>query len=265
MEGDTEIAVRLSDAVIAAGDALLARYSPDSRPSDRADIGARIHANDEISMAILQPRLAALRPAAQFLSELETGAPGAGEFWIVDPVEGAINHIHGMPDWCISATLVRDNRPVATALHLPVFGATYSAVRGAGAFQNGRRLRVSHKPRLDGAMVGTGQAMPGESAAVLRRLGLSLIEMLGAALTVRVSVPATLQLIQVAAGRMDGFWQFSGVLSGLAAGALLIEEAGGVVTDLGGNRWQAGSPHFLAAPPQLAGAMRGVLHPLLSA
>lgn len=112
-------------------------------------------------------------------------------------------------------------------------------------------------------MVGTGQAAPGESAEVLARIADSVGAMLGQALTVRVSVPATLQLIQVAAGRMEGFWQFSPVLSGLVSGALLVREAGGQVTDLTGADWGADwgpeAQGLLAAPPQLTGPMVAVL------
>jgi hypothetical protein len=102
-----------------------------------------------------------------------------------------------------------------------------------------------------GAMVGTGQARPGESVETHELLGASITAMLGSALTVRASVPATLQLVQVASGRMEAFWQFSQVRSGLLAGALLVAEAGGTVTDAAGRPWTLNSPHFLAA----AGAM----------
>jgi myo-inositol-1(or 4)-monophosphatase len=94
---------------------------------------------------------------------------------------------------------------------------------------------------------------------VLARIAASVGAMLGHALTVRVSVPATLQLIQVAAGRMEGFWQFSPVLSGLVSGALLVREAGGQVTDLTGTEWGPEAQGLLAAPPQLTGPMVAVL------
>ncbi|MEK8174029.1 hypothetical protein NKH77_48965 [Streptomyces sp. M19] len=95
------------------------------------------------------------------------------------------------------------------------------------AFLNGARLRPSVKTDLAAALVGTGQAKPGEDAETHRRVGRSVTAMLDSALVTRVSVPATLQLVQVAAGRMDLFWQYSDVRSGLLAGALLVAEAGG--------------------------------------
>lgn len=183
---------------------------------------------------------------------------------MTDPVEGNVHHIHGMPDWGVTATLVRDNVTVLTAVYLPLAGGgtsgtLYTAVRGGGAFQDGARLRPSVKPALDGALVGTGQARPGEDSATFQRIGRSVTAMLNSALVVRVSVPATLQLVEVAAGRMDAFWQFSRVRSGLLAGALLVAEAGGRVTDTRGRPWTPSSDDFLAAAPALHAAAVDVL------
>jgi myo-inositol-1(or 4)-monophosphatase len=170
------------------------------------------------------------------------------------PVEGNINHIHGMTDWGVTATLVRDNVSVLTAVHLPLIGNTYTAVRGGGAYLDRVRLHPSKKTDLGAALVGTGQAMPGEDSETHRRIGQSVTAMLGATLVVRVSVPATLQLIHVAAGRMDVFWQYSQVRSGLLAGALLVDEAGGTVTDTHGCAWSLESEDFLATAPGLHSA-----------
>ncbi|WP_346893803.1 inositol monophosphatase [uncultured Roseibium sp.] len=252
------------DAVIAAANAIKARFSIDTRPTDRADINARIEANDAVSMRILREHLAKVRPEARVVEdELATGLLPLGEWWIVDPVEGAINQIHGMTDWCISATLIRDNRPVVTAVHFPLTGDTYSASRGAGSWQNDVPLNVSAKTEIKAAMVGTGQAKPGESRKTYEQIGASVTRMMQTALTVRVSVPATVQLVQVAAGRMDAFWQFSDVLSGIVSGALLVEEAGGVITDANGAPWSFESEHFVATTPALSRAVTTALSPLV--
>ncbi len=133
-------------------------------------------------------------------------------------------------------------------------GETYTAIRGGGAFVNGAALQVSRKTELGAAILGTGQARPGEDAETHARIGRSVTAMLGAALLVRMSAPATLELVEVAAGRMDGFWQHSQVRSGLAAGALLVQEAGGAVTDTHGQPWTFASEDFLAAAPGVHGA-----------
>ena len=164
-----------------------------------------------------------------------------------------------MTDWGVAATLVRDNLPVLTTVHLPMSGDTYTAVRGGGAYLNGARLRPSAKTDLGAALVGTGQATPGEDGETYRRIGQSVTAMLGGALLVRVSVPATLPLLDVAAGRTDVFWQYSRVRSGLVAGALLVGEAGGMVTDIRGRPWSLESDDFMATAPGLHAAAVDVL------
>ena len=253
-------------AVQAAGAQLRAEFSPDTRPSNLTEVIAAIHANDATSLKLLREPLLAARPGAGWAEdELESGPLPAGEWWVTDPVEGNINHLHGMTDWGVTATLVRDNQPVLTVVHLPLTGIpgdTYTAVAGAGAHLNGNRLRPSAKTELNAALVGTGQAKPGEDDETYHRIGASVTAMLKNSLVLRVSVPATLQLIQVAAGRTDVFWQYSEVRSGLLAGALLVTEAGGTISDTQGNPWTLASQDFLATAPALHSAAVAVLSDL---
>ncbi|HTN87466.1 MAG TPA: inositol monophosphatase family protein [Sorangium sp.] len=244
-------------ALSAAGERLVRRFSTEPRLRSREEVFAALGANDAVSLEAIREPLSRARPGARWVEdELERGPLPPGEWWVTDTVEGNINHVHGMPDWCVTATLARDNEPVLTAVHLPLSGETYTALKGGGAHLGTKRLQASTKTQLDAAFVGTGQAMPGEDEETYRRIGLSVTAMLGSALVLRVSVPATLQLVQVAAGRMDVFWQYSQILSGLLAGALLVTEAGGAVTDTRGNRWSLTSDDFLAAAPRLhAGAV----------
>ncbi|WP_084264455.1 inositol monophosphatase family protein [Actinomadura macra] len=252
LDDDRPLMAEVAAVVRAAGRRMIDRFTSTPRLTDRDEVVTAIHANDDASLEILRPGLDRLRPDAGWVDdELEGGALPDGEWWVTDPVEGNINHVHGMSDWGVTATLVRDNIPVVTVVHLPLTGDTYTAVQGGGAFQNETRLSHSQKKALDGALVGTGQAKPGESPEAFRRIGASATAMLREAMVIRVSVPATLQLIQVAAGRMDAFWQFSQVRSGLLAGALLVVEAGGVVTDTRGGPWSLASDDFLATTPML--------------
>lgn len=181
--------------------------------------------------------------------ELAGGALPSGEWWVVDPAEGNVNHLHGLPDWGVTATLVRDNQPVLTAVHLPLTGETYTALAGGGAHLDGRPLRVSETTDLGLSLVATSQARPDEDQAVTRRIGSSITAMLGDALVVRTSVPATLHLLNVAAGRIDAFWQFAGARADLLPGALLVTEAGGRISDAEGRPWTPASESLLAAAP----------------
>jgi myo-inositol-1(or 4)-monophosphatase len=235
-------------AVKAAAQHIQARFSTASRPASREELAAALEANDAASLAILKPVLQEARPGATWIEdEEEGGALPAGECWVTDPVEGNINHIHGMNDWGVTVTLVRDNRPVLTVVYTPLDGNLYTAVRGAGAQLNSVPLRTSLKTDLSAALVATGQAKPGEGSEIYRRIGQSVTAMLERALLVRVSVPVTFLLMEIAAGRMDAFWQYGQVRVGLLPGALLVEEAGGTVTDIHGRPWTTESATFLAA------------------
>lgn len=260
---DSTLLSEVTAAVEAAGVTLRDRYTPQARGVSLDEVVDEIHANDDAVLDVLREPLLRARQGSQWAEdELAGGALPPGEWWVVDPAEGNINHVHGMDDWAVTATLVRDNQPVLTVVHLPLTGDTYAAVAGGGSRLNGQRLKVSAKTDLGAALIGTGQAKPGEDERTFRRIGDSVTAMLINGLVVRVSVPATMQLIHVAAGRMDAFWQFSDVRSGLVAGALLVSEAGGTVTDLAGEPWNTGSRDFLAAAPGLRAAALKVLSPI---
>ncbi|MGW3106260.1 inositol monophosphatase family protein [Streptomyces sp. NPDC001100] len=206
--------------------------------------------NDDAVLDVLRPRLTVLRPGAGWVEEELAGGPlPAGEWWVVDPAEGNVNHLHGLPEWAVTATLVRDNLPVLTVVHLPLTGETYTALAGAGAHLDGRPLHVSDTVDLGLGIVATSQARPDEDEKVVRRVGSSITEMLLDALVVRSAVPATLHLLNVAAGRIDAFWQFAGARADLLPGALLVTEAGGRITDVEGRPWTPASESFLAAAP----------------
>jgi myo-inositol-1(or 4)-monophosphatase len=251
----------MTAAVTAAGTVLLDRFSTENRVEDLGALLAAIDGNDEASIAVLRPALEHLRPEVRWDDDEEGhGTLGAGEWWVADAAEGNVNHIHGAANWGVTATLVRDDVPVVTAVFLPALGQTFTAVRGGGAFLNGSPITVSAKSDLTAALVGTGQARPGEAPEVRRQMSASIARMLDAALLVSATVPATLQLVQVAAGHTDAFWQYGQVRSGLVAGALLVQEAHGVVIDTAGTPWTLSSSDFIATTtglaPSIAAALR---------
>ncbi|WP_435176670.1 inositol monophosphatase family protein [Actinacidiphila sp. bgisy145] len=247
---DTDLLARTADAVRAAGSVLRERFGDVAAPRTREELMGVLAANDDAALAVLRPRLTRLRPDAGWVeNELDGGALPSGEWWVVDPAEGNVNHLHALPEWAVTATLVRDNRPVLTAVHQPLTGRTYTALAGAGAHLDGRPLHVSPTADLGLSLVATSQARPDEDEKVVRRIGSSITAMLLDALVVRVAVPATLHLLDVAAGRLDAFWQFAGARADLLPGALLVTEAGGRITDAEGRPWTPQSASFLAAAP----------------
>ncbi|MDQ0835757.1 myo-inositol-1(or 4)-monophosphatase [Streptomyces achromogenes] len=249
---DAEILARTADAVRDAASALRERFGDVVRHETREELMRALAVNDDLALGILRPRLSQLRPNARWVEEeLEGGALPPGEWWVVDPAEGNVNHLHALPEWAVTATLVRDNLPVLTAVHLPSTGETYTALAGAGARVDGRPLRVSPTADLGLSIVATSQARPDEPEEVVRRIGASITAMLLDALVVRTAVPATLHLLHVAAGRIDAFWQFAGARADLLPGALLVTEAGGRISDVEGRPWTPQSESFLAAAPAM--------------
>jgi myo-inositol-1(or 4)-monophosphatase len=243
-----------------AGARLLTLYSPDARPSGRDDMFTSGRRNEEAVGGGLRAGLASVRPQARWLEDDDEAAPlpDDGEWWAVDAVEGNVNHVHGLPEWCVSATLLRAHEPVMTVVHQPVGDHTWTAERGGGAYLDGRRLHASAKTELNAAITVTGQAEAAQTGTY-RRLGDSITAMLAEALMVKATVPSTFPMLLVAGGQNDVFWQFAPVLPGVAAGWLLITEAGGMVTRLDGSPWRPGDADLLATAPALHKAAVAVL------
>ncbi|MEV5943185.1 3'(2'),5'-bisphosphate nucleotidase CysQ [Streptomyces sp. NPDC051994] len=247
---DADLLAQTATALRAAGSALRERFGDVVHHPSREELMRALAANDDAALDILRPRLTHLRPQVGWVEdELDGGALPPGEWWVVDPAEGNVNHLHALPDWAVTATLVRDNQPVLTVVHMPLTGETYTALAGAGAHLDGRPLNVSRTTDLGLSIVATSQARPDEDEKVVRRVGSSITAMLFDALVVRTAVPATLHLMNVAAGRIDAFWQFAGARADLLPGVLLVTEAGGRISDAQGRPWTPQSESFLATAP----------------
>jgi myo-inositol-1(or 4)-monophosphatase len=177
----------------------------------------------------------------------EEGGGSRGELgWVVDPLDGTANFLHGFPVVGVSVALVEAGRPVVGAVHAPMLGPTYTAVRGGGAFQDGRPVRVSDRP-VSSAICATGFPFK-----IKHRLDHYRRVFDGAFLAcedLRRAGAASLDLAWTAAGVFDGFFEMGLGAWDVAAGALLVTEAGGVVTDWAGDdRAWLSSGDILAAP-----------------
>jgi len=191
---------------------------------------------DRRAEQIIYTELARARPGYGFLME-ERGAV-AGEDsqhrWIVDPLDGTTNFLHGIPIFSISIALERQGQLVAGVIYNPAMDELYTAERGGGAFLNDRRLRVAARTRLSDAVIGTGipHLGRGQHGAYL----IALRHVMGEVAGIRRLGSVALDLAYVAAGRMDGFWEEWLSAWDLAAGILMIREAGGFVTDPDGGQ-----------------------------
>ncbi len=176
--------------------------------------------------------------------------------WVIDPLDGTTNFIHGFPQYCVSIGVQHRGALAHAVVYDPVRNELFTASRGRGAFLDDRRIRVSKCTQLSEALVGTG--FPFREMARADRYVVQLRAMMAASAGVRRAGAAALDLAYVAAGRLDAFWELGLSAWDMAAGALLVQEAGGLVGDL------AGGPGYLEGG-EIAAATPKVFEPLLAA
>lgn len=190
-----------------------------------------VSAADLKAEKVLRAELVKARPGFGFLLEEGGEVEGDGVHrWIIDPLDGTTNFLHGIPHFAISVALEKEGEIVAGMVYNPITDEMYSAEKGAGAFLNNRRLRVSARRRLDESVIATGvpHRGRGEHGAFLRQLERVMEQVAG----VRRMGAAALDLAYVAAGRYDGFWESDLSPWDMAAGLLLVKEAGGYISGM---------------------------------
>ncbi|PBB79680.1 MULTISPECIES: inositol monophosphatase family protein [unclassified Mesorhizobium] len=191
---------------------------------------------DRKAEEIVFTELSKARPGYAFLMEERGAVDGEdGQHrWIVDPLDGTTNFLHGIPLFAVSIALERQGQIVAGVVYNPAMDELYTTERGGGAFMNDRRLRVAGRAKLTDAVIGCGvpHLGRGQHGNFLIELRNVMAEVSG----VRRLGSASLDLAYVAAGRMDGFWETGLSAWDIAAGALLIREAGGFVSDMDGGQ-----------------------------
>lgn len=214
---------------------------------------------DRASEAFLVDGIRRRFPAHGILAEEGGGGEGAPDapLWIVDPLDGTTNFAHGLPLWSVSIGVMHRGDIVAGVVHDPNRGECFRAVRGEGASLDGRRLRVSPEESLGDALLVTGFPYDVRTSAV-DNLD-HFVGFMKRCRAVRRLGSAALDMAWVAAGRFDGFWELKLHPWDVAAGALLVREAGGVVTGFGGEPWDPFGSETLAGNATLALRMQEVL------
>jgi myo-inositol-1(or 4)-monophosphatase len=183
--------------------------------------------------------------------------PAAEFCWVVDPLDGTTNYVHQMPHFAVSVALVHRGRPIVGAVLDPVHDECFTCAAGGGAFLNGRKIRTSNVATLSSALATASFAAKVEPGS--REIDQFVAAVLSCQ-AVRRTGSAALNLCYVAAGRVDAFWALSTYAWDVAAGALLVEEAGGVVTSLEGGPFDLAVPHPIAtANPTLHEQFRALL------
>lgn len=209
------------------------------------------HKSEKIIMETLQKA----RPSYSFLMEeggVKKGTDNSFK-WIIDPLDGTTNFLHGLPHWCISIALEKDGEVIAGVVYEPIKDEMFHAEKGTGAFVTGRRLRVSSRTDITQCLISLGGARPGAKhyAQYMAELETVLPDVPGT----RRYGAAALDLCYVAAGRFDGFWERELSPWDVAAGGLIAKEAGGYVTDMSGGKEYVYGRNIIAGNPSIHAAL----------
>jgi myo-inositol-1(or 4)-monophosphatase len=203
-------------------------------------------------------------PQHAILAE-ESGTQGGNKeeyLWIIDPLDGTTNYLHGFPQYAVSIALKHRGRLQLGVVYDPFKDEMFCASQGDGATLNSHRIRVSQLSDLNGALLGTG--IPYRPEQDFEAYLLTLKALIKNTAGVRRAGAAALDLAYVAAGRLDGFWEFGLNPWDMAAGVILIQEAGGLVSDFSGDHGFMDSGNIVGANPKVFRAMLRVLRPHLS-
>ena len=210
---------------------------------------------DRESEAAIVRTLLSERPQDAILGEEGGRREGrSGIEWVIDPLDGTANFIAGFPFWCVSVAARRGPEVVAGVVWDPLRGELYQAERGAGARRNGEPIRVSDQAGVDGAFLATG--FPFRAKSLIDAYLALFKDLFLRARAIRRAGSAALDLAQVASGTFDGFFEFRLSAWDIAAGAVLIEEAGGALRDFDGSGNYLESGNVIAGTP---GVTDGIL------
>jgi len=202
-------------------------------------------------------------PGHSVLAEESGSHEGNDEFqWIIDPLDGTTNFLHGFPQFAVSIALKHKGRLDQAVVYDPLRQELFTASRGAGAFLDNRRIRVTKQNTLTGALLGTGFPFKDQRHldAYLNMFRALIVDTAG----IRRPGSAALDLAYVAAGRLDGFWEIGLNPWDMAAGVLLVHEAGGLVGDFSGGHDYMKTGNIVAATPKLFPAMLREIRPHLT-
>ena len=190
----------------------------------------------------------------------ESGKSGNSDYlWIIDPLDGTTNFLHGLPIYCVSIALKHKNSMLVAVIYDPTRNDLFVAAKGEGAYLNERRIRVSRRDKLIDGLIGTGFPfkMFDHNAAYLSMLR----DIMKSSAGVRRPGAAALDLASVAAGRLDGFWEIGLSAWDMAAGSLLIKEAGGLIGDLEGESNYLENGRIVAANPKIFNQLLQIIKP----
>jgi len=180
--------------------------------------------------------------------------------WIIDPLDGTTNFIHGIPQYAVSIAVTYKGKLEAALVYDPIKDEEFTAIRGKGAHLNGKRIRVSATKHMSDALIGTGFPFRPDQEKFMDNYFSQAKEIAKATAGIRRAGAASLDLAYVAAGRLDGFWEYGLQQWDIAAGVLLVQEAGGLISDPSGGQKFLEEGNLVCASPKLFKPLLQTLH-----
>ena len=249
-----------AEIVLRAGDIQLSRRESGFRVDKKGTIDLVTEVDlecERMCRAVIAERFPTHDVLAEELSIGPAERPSSSHRWVFDPIDGTTNYAHGLPIFCSSLALEIDGRAEAAAIYDPTRRELFTAERGEGAYLNGTRLRVSATSELIDALLVTGfpYDVHQQTSDLVGLFG----AFLGQARAVRRLGSAALDLCYVAAGRFDAFWEQHLKPWDVAAGALMVTEAGGRITGMDGSPFDVAAAHLVASNAQVHDALLNVI------
>jgi myo-inositol-1(or 4)-monophosphatase len=247
------------EAVVRAGDMQMARFGSDVRVAKKGEIDLVT----EIDLAVERMFRALIAERfpdhAVLAEEMGQTGEGASHQWVFDPLDGTTNYAHGIPIFCATVALEIDGVPTVAAVYDPNRRELFTAERGAGAWLNGNPLQVSTPATLVESVLVTGFPYDIHEPQRMQQIVGLFTAFLAQARAVRRLGSAAIDLCWVAAGRMEGFWEQALKPWDVMGGALIVEQAGGRVTNLDGSPWNAHGGNVLASNGHVHDEMLAVI------
>ncbi len=245
------------EAAREAGALLRLAYGRVHRIRHKGPIDLVTEMDEQAQAAIAQILHRAFPQIPVVAEEGPASIPKSGCYWLVDPLDGTTNYAHGYPFFAVSIALVEQGYPMVGVVYNPLLDELFAAQRGGGATLNGQPIRVSTTEDLGHSLLASG--FPYDAWSVPRNNSQEWSRFLRQVTSLRSDGAAALDLCHVAAGRIDGYWELALEPWDMAAGALIVEEAGGRVTQVDGAPFHLGQPSILASNGRIHPAMVAVL------